>query len=92
MGWIGDRGYEFGIVDGGVELFGGLDPLSVEVSAWEVAAVVADDDAVDVQHGYDFEDEVLAQHAGGGAVAQQKVDNILYNKAAHCLTRMNPCC
>ena len=66
-------------------LFRRLDPLSVEVGTWQVAAVVSDDDTVDVEHGNDFEDEVLAKHAGCGAVANQEVDYVLYNETWHCL-------
>ena len=66
-------------------LFRRLDPLPVEICSWQVAAVVSDDDTVDVEHGDDFEDEVLAKHAGCGAVANQEVDYVLYDETWHCL-------
>ena len=43
-----------------VELARRADPLAVEVLAHERAAVVADNDAIGVQHGHDFEDEGVA--------------------------------
>ena len=80
------------VVDWGMGLFGWFDPLPVEVGAWQVAAVVADDNTVDVQHGHDLEDKVLPEHPRSGTVTQQKVNHVLNDKTRHRLPRMHPCC
>ena len=55
---IGDEFFE--VVDFGVEVFGGIFPFFVKVVATDIGAIVAVNDTVGVDHGYDFEDEVLA--------------------------------
>jgi|688.fasta_scaffold1501978_1 hypothetical protein len=46
----------------GMKFFIGVDPLSVQVDQTEVASVVADNDAVRVEHGHYLEDEILSQN------------------------------
>ena len=48
-------------------------PLPIEVVSHDVAAVVAEDDSVGVDHRDDLEDEVLAQELGLLGLASQKV-------------------
>jgi hypothetical protein len=55
---IGDEFFE--VVDFGVKVFGGIFPFFVKVIATDVGAVVAVNDTIRVDHGYDFEYEVLA--------------------------------
>lgn len=55
---IGDEFFE--VVDFGVKVFGGIFPFFVEVVSTNIGAVVAVNDTVGVDHGYNLEDEVLA--------------------------------
>lgn len=54
----------FGVLNGGVQNFGGHLPAAVEVSAEERAAIVAVDDAIGVQHGHYFDDKGFTEHVG----------------------------
>lgn len=54
------------VVDGRVQLLVGVDPLAVQVHLGQVASVVANDDAVDVEHRHYLEEEVLPQDLGDG--------------------------
>jgi hypothetical protein len=43
---------------------GRLDPLTVEVGARQIAAIVSDNNSIDVEHGHYLEDEILAKTSG----------------------------
>ena len=58
---VAGAGEELGVEDGRVEELGGVLPATVEVHAQDVAAVVALDDTVGVQHGDQLEDEAFAE-------------------------------
>ena len=75
-----------GVVDGWVELLVGVDPLSVEIDQIEVAAIVADDDSIGVEHGHDLKDEILPEDLGDVGVAEQVVDDVLDNIRRHRLS------
>ena len=65
-------------------------PSAVEVAAGEVAAVVADDDAVWVEHGHNFENERVAKQLGLLVVLlKKKLDGALDHKLAVAFTRMD---
>ena len=51
-----------GVVDGGVEDFGGVRPATVQVHSSQVTAVVAVYNSIDVEHWDDLEVESLPQH------------------------------
>jgi hypothetical protein len=79
-----------GVVDGGVALLAGVDPLPIQVHAGQVAPVVAVDHPVDIQHGHNLDDEVLPQGSGDGRVRHQIVDDVLDEVAGHGLARVHP--
>ena len=54
----------FAVVNGGVIFPGRIDPLAVEIDHGKIAAIVSDDDSIDVEHGYNFEDKVFPQYFG----------------------------
>ena len=54
------------------------------------AAVVADDDAVRVQHGHDLEDEGAAQELGVVVIADEKVDDAVHEPGGVRLARVHP--
>lgn len=54
----------FAMVNGGVILSRGINPLTIEIDHCEIASIVADNDSVNVKHGYNFEDKVLPQYFG----------------------------
>lgn len=66
-----------GVVNGGMELLVGIDPLAIQIYQTEIAPVVADNDAVRIQHRHYLEDEVLPQYFGDVGVAQQVLDDVL---------------
>ena len=51
----------FHVPHGGEAVLAGVAVVAVEVAGRQGAAVVADDDAVRVQHGHNLEDEFIAQ-------------------------------
>jgi hypothetical protein len=59
-----------GMVDGRMCFFAGLDILTIEIGSRQVAPVVADDDSVDVEHGYNFKHKIISQTSGQTAIAQ----------------------
>ena len=68
-------------------------PAPVQVCADVVAAIVAVDDTVRVEHRDDLEDEGLSQHLGLLVVLlQQEVDGPLYHEAGVALARMHSAC
>ena len=79
----------FGEVYGGMRGFAGCDPLPVEIGSWQITPVVAYDHPVDIQHGYYLEDEILSQISGNGTIPQQKLYDVLYDVAGHCLAGMD---
>lgn len=68
---------------------GWLDPLPVQVCPRQIASVVAYDDSVDIEHGHDLEHEVVSEVLGSGMVAQQKLDNVLYDVGGHGFARVD---
>jgi hypothetical protein len=56
--------HQFGMIIRRVELGAATNPLSVQVRTQQGAAVVANNDAVRVQHGYNFENESVSQKLG----------------------------
>ena len=60
----------FGVVNSRVSFSAWLDPLTVKVSSEEIAAVVAVDNTVHVEHWNDLEDEVLSESSCHRIVAQ----------------------
>ncbi len=50
----------FEVVDFGVKVFGWIFPFFVKVVSTDIGAVVAVNDTIRVDHGYNLEDEVLA--------------------------------
>lgn len=56
----------------------GIGPPAVEIGARQVASVVADDDAVGVEHRYYLEDESVPKELGVFVILlQQEVDGSL---------------
>ena len=56
--------HELGVVVDGVEFARGANPLAIQILAHQGAAVVADDDAVRVQHRHNFENERVSEELG----------------------------
>ena len=67
-----------------------LDPLTVKVSSEEIAAVVAVDNTVHVEHWNDLEDEVLSESSCHRIVAQEEVDDVFDKVADLRLSWMHP--
>lgn len=82
----------FGMVDGGVQLLGWVDPLAVEVHTSQVASVVAIHNTIDIQHRDDLEDEVLPQDTCLRRITCQEVYDVLHHVAGHGLARVHPRC
>mmetsp|Transcript_73066 Transcript_73066/g.161638 ORF Transcript_73066/g.161638 Transcript_73066/m.161638 type:complete len:296 (-) Transcript_73066:884-1771(-) len=73
-----------------VQLPTGVAPQAVQVLPGQGATVVSNDDAVRVQHGYDLEDEVVAQDPGVQGGAGEVVQHALHNPGGIGLPRMHP--
>ena len=56
-----------------------VDPLTIEVHQTQVASIIANDDTIRVEHGHYFEDEIFSEDLGNIGVAEQVLDDILYN-------------
>ena len=69
-----------------VELGAGADPLAVQVLAHEWTAIVADDDAIRIQHWYYFEDERIPQILRLGIIANEEVYATLHHVRSIWLT------
>jgi len=52
-------------------------PVAIHVLAHQIAAVVAQKDAIRIHHGHNLEDEVIPQNAGNGMIAHQELDQTL---------------
>lgn len=68
---------------------GRFDPLAVEVGSRQIAAIVSNDNSIDVEHGHYLEDEILPKTSGQSRIPQQKVDDIFDNIAGHRLARVH---
>ena len=78
------------IVNDWVQDFGRSFPSSVEIATRQWASVVAVDDAVGVQHGDDFEHEVVSEYLCLRIVrVGQKIEDTLHHPWADRLTRMH---
>lgn len=80
----------FEVVDLGVQPFAGRLPLSIEVAARQVAAIVSMNYTVRVYHWHHLEDEIVAQLKSLFVVAGEKIDDALNDVAGDSLTRMRP--
>ena len=70
----------------------GPNPLSVKVLPNQRTSVIADDNAIRIQHGYDFEDIRVSQVLSFVIVANQELNNALHHPGSVALTWMNSCC
>eukprot|EP00356_Strombidium_inclinatum_P013872 CAMPEP_0170497566 /NCGR_PEP_ID=MMETSP0208-20121228/25058_1 /TAXON_ID=197538 /ORGANISM="Strombidium inclinatum, Strain S3" /LENGTH=90 /DNA_ID=CAMNT_0010774421 /DNA_START=2323 /DNA_END=2595 /DNA_ORIENTATION=+ len=59
----------------------GAHPLSIQVVATEAASVVANNDAVRVQHRNNFEDELVSKDQGLELVTHEEFDCTFHNEA-----------
>lgn len=84
--------YQFGKVDRRVWFLWWLQPLSIKICSGKIAAVVANDHTVDIEHRHNLEYEILSQGLGYDAVPEQEVYDVLNDVAAHSLARMDSCC
>ena len=78
------RGYLWGGFDAWVDV------LYVQVESCEAAPVVADDDAVWVEHRDDFENKDIPQLLGLPLVAKQKLDYAFHDEGAVALSWVHP--
>ena len=82
-----------GVVNLWVQQLRGVRPSAVQVSANEVASVVAIDDTVWVEHGDDLKDELVSEHLGLLVVIlKQKVNGSLDHETCVGLTRVHAAC
>ena len=73
-----------------VKRFVGGFPSSVEILSCQRAPVVAVDDAVRVQNGHNFEDEVVSERPSLWCFADQIVNEALHHPTGIALPRMHP--
>ena len=64
--------------------------LAVQIEPGQRASGVAVDDAIDVDHGHYFENEVLTEEPGFFAVADQKVDRTFHDVRGLTTSGMHP--
>ena len=69
--------------------FGGVLPLSVEVVARDVRAVVAVNDSIGIQHRDDLKDEVLSKFFGFFMTGNEELDDAVADVGADRLSRMD---
>ena len=67
------------VVNGWVQLSAWGIPVAIQVYTCQGATVVPDDDPVGVQHGNDFEDEVVPQYLGVQRGASEVVDHTFHH-------------
>lgn len=79
----------FGVVDGGLQVHAGGQPLPVQVFPAQGAPVIAIDDTIWVEHGDDLENEVLSQEPGHRVLADQKLQGPLHHPAGIALPWVN---
>ena len=60
-------------------------PVSVEVMSGQVAAIVAMNDTIGVQHRYYLPHEHAAQPMGFGLIGQQKINHAFQYEGGNCL-------
>ena len=65
---------------------GRLVPVAVKVEAHQGGAVVSENHAVRVEHGDDFEDDVVSENFGHRMLADEEVDDALADKGSWCFT------
>lgn len=75
-----------------MSFFAGFDILPIEICPWQVASIVADDNSIDVEHGYYPKDKVFSEISGETAIAEQKIDDVLDDIAAHGFAGVNSRC
>ncbi len=83
--------YHFGVVDGGMGLLTGLNPLPVKISAREIAPIIANNNPINIKHGHNLKHKIIPQHPGRTTIAQQIINNILNDETGHRLARMDTC-
>ena len=54
-------------------------PATIQVLATQRASVISIDDAVWVQHWYNFEDEFLSEDSSLGSIAHQELDKTFHH-------------
>ena len=81
--------HELGVVVDGVEFARGADPLAIQILAHQGAPVVADDDAVWVQHRHYFEHERVPEELGLVVVAHQEVDDPVHDEGRVAFARVD---
>ena len=84
--------HEFSVIEYRVLLAAGPNPLSIEVSAYERAPIVPDNDPVRVKHGYDLEYERVPQKVRLVLIAYQIVYDPVHDQRGVGLPRMDPRC
>ena len=65
---------------------GRLVPVAVKVEAHQGGAVVSENHAVRVEHGDDFEDDMVSENFGHRMLADEEVDDALADKGSWCFT------
>lgn len=63
-------------------------PVAVEVEAHEGGAVVSENHAVRVEHGHDFEDDLVSENFGHRMLADEEVYDALADKGCWSFTYM----
>ena len=79
----------FSEVNGRMRFLRWLDPLSVQICPRKIAAVVANNHSIDVEHWHYFEHKILSQTTSYCTIAKKEVDNIFNDVACHSLTGMH---
>ena len=80
----------FHVVNRRVQLAGWIDPASVQVHASQITSGAAVDNAIDVEHRNDLEDEVVSESLCLDISRSQIVNDSLYHPRGACFTRVNP--
>ena len=65
-------------------------PLSVQIVARETGSVVANDDAIGIKHGDNFENKIISQIFGILVITHQELKDTFYYKGGVGLSRMDP--
>jgi len=76
--------------DDGEDGFHGALPASVQICACQRAPVVSINNAVDVDHGHNFDDKLFSKNTCLRCVRKQKVNRTFHHVACITFTRVNP--